>query len=166
MAERKFSPHDPALGGSDTNDDAPFGKAPQPTTMKDSEYIEKETARIAGKKISDKRDSEIQKNMDTRSEGAKATTRNKALQAKLQRKPQSEPEPAVKDLPEQASLLSQGLKRQQTVSDAVKTKQINADRDKRNGIVSSRKQISSAIPNRSISKTPPSKSEKAIPYKR
>ncbi len=97
-----------------------------------------------------------------------ATTKNKALQSKLQRKPQAEPEPAVKDLSEQSSLLSQGLKRMQTSSDAVKSKQIQADRDKRQGIVSSRKQVSSGIPNRKISKAPPSTkaSEKALPYKR
>jgi hypothetical protein len=51
-------------------------------------------------------------------------------------------EKTVGPLAEQESLLSSGLRRMQTVSDAVKTKANMATKDKIHGIVSSRKTIS------------------------
>jgi hypothetical protein len=97
-----------------------------------------------------------------------ATNKNKTLQKKLERKPAPEPEKSVGDPAEQDSLLKTGLKRMQTVSDAVKTKANMAEKDKINDVVASRKQVSSGVPDRTVAKTPSTKkvTEKAISLKK
>ncbi len=99
------------------------------------------------------------------SSDVESTAKNKALQAKLQRKPAPEPQ-ATKGIAEQDSLLQQGLKRMQRSSAAVKTKEHAAKDEKIHGIVSSRKQIST--PSSSVSTKGPSKGsvKKAIALKR